>query len=88
MKLIRSYGLALVLVCLACMTLMIASCGKSDNSSTPSAVYKVEYVPGTGMNAPTEGKTTFQLKITKQSDGSAGHRADTGADIQNDNDQR
>jgi hypothetical protein len=53
------------------MTLMIASCGKSDDSSTPAAVYKVEYVPGTGMNAPTEGKTTFQLKITKQSDGSA-----------------
>jgi hypothetical protein len=71
MKVTRSYGLALVLVCLACMTLMIASCGKSDNSSTPAAVYKVEYVPGTGMNAPTEGKTTFQLKITKQSDGSA-----------------
>jgi hypothetical protein len=70
MKWIRSNGLALVLACLACMTLMIAACGKSDNSSTPAAVYKVEYVPGTGMNAPTEGKTTFQLKITKTSDGS------------------
>ena len=67
MKMIRSYGLAMVLVC---MTLMVASCGKSDDSSTPAAVYKVEYVPGTGMNAPTEGKTTFQLKITKTSDGS------------------
>jgi hypothetical protein len=55
---------------LGCMTLMSASCGKSDDSSTPTAVYKVEYVPGTGMNAPTEGKTTFQLKITKTSDGS------------------
>jgi len=67
MKVIRSYGLVMVLVC---MTLMIASCGKSDDNSTPAAVYKVEYVPGTGMNAPTEGKTTFQLKITKTSDGS------------------
>jgi len=67
MKMFRSYGLAIVLVC---MTLMIASCGKSDDSSTPATVYKVEYVPGTGMNAPTEGKTTFQLMITKTSDGS------------------
>ena len=70
MKLIRSYGLKLVLVCLVCMTMMVVACGKSDDSSTPTAVYKVEYVPGTGMNAPTEGKTTFQLKITKTSDGS------------------
>ena len=67
MKVIRSYGLVMILVC---MTLMIASCGKSDDNSTPAAVYKVEYVPGTGMNAPTEGKTTFHLKITKTSDGS------------------
>ena len=67
MKVIRSYGLAMVLVCI---TLMITSCGKSDDSSTPAAVYKVEYVPGTGMNAPQQGKTTFQLNITKTSDNS------------------
>lgn len=67
MKVIRSYGLAMVLVC---MSLMIASCGKSDNNSTPAAVYKVEYVPGTGMNAPQQGKTAFQLNITKTSDNS------------------
>ena len=66
MKVIRSFGLAMVLVC---MTLLIASCGKSDDSSTPAAVYKVEYVPGTGMNAPSVGKTQFQLVITKTSDG-------------------
>lgn len=67
MKVIRSYGLAMLLVC---MTLMIASCGKSHDSSTPAAVYKVEYVSGTGMNAPQQGKTTFQLNITKTSDNS------------------
>ena len=33
MKVIRSNGLAMVLVC---MTLMMASCGKSDDSSTPT----------------------------------------------------
>ena len=70
MKVIRSYSLIMVLVCLACMTLMIASCGNSDNSSTPTAVYTVEYVPGTGMNAPMQGKTTFHLNITKTSDNS------------------
>ncbi len=70
MNMIRSYRLTMVLVCLACMTLMIASCGNSDNSSTPTAVYKVEYVPGTGMNAPMQGKTTYQLNITKTSDNS------------------
>ncbi len=152
MKVIRSYGLTMVLVCLVCMTAIIASCGKSDDSSTPAAVYtvtyngngntggsvpsdstnyeqgqtvtvlgntgnlvqtnysfvgwntqasgsgttytqgqtftmgaanvtlyamwttnnstyQVEYVPGTGMNAPTQGKTTFQLMISKTSDG-------------------
>ena len=62
------------------MTLMIASCGNSDNSSTPTAVYKVEYVPGTDMNAPMQGKTTYQLKVLlKTSDNSpaAGLDADT-----------
>jgi len=52
------------------MTLMIASCGKSDDSSTPATVYKVEYVPGTSMTPPMQGKTTFQLSITKTSDNS------------------
>jgi hypothetical protein len=69
MKWIRTNRLAFVLVFLACMTLMIASCGKSDNSSTPAAVYKVEYFPGTGMNTPTMGKTKFELMITKTSAG-------------------
>ena len=151
MKVIRQFGLVAVLISLACMTLMIASCGKSDDSVTPAAVYtvtyngnsntggsapsdsnfyqqgqlvtvlgntgslvrtshsfagwntqasgsgttytqaqtftmgaanvtlyamwtanslyKVEYVPGTGMSAPTEGKTKFQLALTKTSDG-------------------
>ncbi len=47
------------------------ACGKSSSDNTTPAVYKVEYIPGTGMNAPSVGKTTFQLKITKNSDGSA-----------------
>ena len=47
----------------------VAGCGKSS-SDTASPVYKVEYLPGTGMNAPIQGKTAFQLKISKQSDGS------------------
>jgi hypothetical protein len=66
MIIIRSYDLVMILIC---TTLMISSCGKSDDGSTPTALYTVEYVPGTGMNAPTEGRTTFQLKITKTSDG-------------------
>ena len=48
---------------------LIAACGNSSSDPAP-AVYKAEYLPGTGMNAPAQGKTTFQLKITKQSDGS------------------
>ncbi len=46
-----------------------AACGSSSSDPAPVG-YKVEYLPGTGMNAPTQGKTTFQLRITKQSDGS------------------
>ncbi len=64
--------LIIVLAAAAIMTLANA-CGKSSSDS-PTAVpkvYKVEYIPGTGMNAPSEGKTTFQIKITKNSDGSA-----------------
>ncbi len=47
----------------------VAGCGKSS-SDTAASVYKVQYLPGTGMSAPVQGKTTFQIKITKQSDGS------------------
>jgi hypothetical protein len=32
--------------------------------------YLVEYLPGTGMSAPTQGKTKFDIKITKESDNS------------------
>jgi hypothetical protein len=48
---------------------LIAACGKSSSDAAP-AVYEVAYLPSTGMNAPAQGKTTFQLKITKKSDGS------------------
>lgn len=41
------------------------------DKSFPYATYVVEYIPGTGMNKPAAGKTTFQLVITKKSDGSA-----------------
>ncbi len=56
---------------IASMLILAAACGKSSSDSAAAPVYKVEYLPGTGMNAPVQGKTTFQLKITKQSDGSA-----------------
>jgi hypothetical protein len=52
------------------IVLFVTGCGKSS-SDPASSVYKVEYVPGTGMNAPTQGKTVFQFKITNHSDGSA-----------------
>lgn len=52
----------------------VAGCGgkssSSDTATTTTPVYKVEYIPGTGTNAPVQGKTAFQLKISKQSDGS------------------
>jgi hypothetical protein len=73
MKKIRLYGLGLVL---ASMTLLMTAC--SGGSSTPVALpnpnvavttnYQVEYVPGTPAS-PTMGKTTFQLRVTKLSDG-------------------
>ncbi len=65
-------ALIMILATTLIMTLAVA-CGSSSSSDSPSSVpiYKVEYIPGTGMNAPTVGKTTFQLKITKNSDGSA-----------------
>ncbi len=50
--------------------MLLSACGKSSSGTASTAVYNVAYVPGTGMNAPVEGKTTFQLDITKRSDGS------------------
>jgi len=51
MKVTRSNGLAMVLVC---MTLMIASCGKSDNSSAPAAV-DTTTITGSVYAAPVAG---------------------------------
>jgi hypothetical protein len=59
----------LLIVVAAVAVLSAAGCG-SSSSDTASKVYNVEYLPGTGMNAPVQGKTVFQLKISKQSDGS------------------
>jgi len=61
----------IVVLLLALITAFVAACGSSSSSSTASSTYKVEYLPGTGMNAPIQGKTSFQIRITKQSDGSA-----------------
>jgi hypothetical protein len=56
----------------AAILALAAACGTSSSSNNgASPVYNVEYIPGTGMNAPVQGKTTFQIRITKQSDGSA-----------------
>lgn len=52
------------------IVLFVTGCGKSS-SDTASSAYKVEYVSGTGMNAPIQGKSEFKLVITKTSDGSA-----------------
>ncbi len=60
--------LIIILAATAIMT-MVNACGKSS-SSTAAPVYKVVYVPGTGMNAPKQGKTAFQLVITKTGDAS------------------
>lgn len=60
----------IVVLFLAFTAALVPACGKTS-SDPASAVYKVEYIPGTGMNAPVQGKTSFQLKISKQSDGSA-----------------
>ncbi len=54
MKVIRLFGLALVLVC---MTLMIASCGKS-NSSTPAAA-DTTTVTGSVYAAPVDGSSVI-----------------------------
>ncbi len=59
----------LILATMLIMTLTVG-CGKSSSDSPAAvSVYKVAYIAGT--NAAAEGKTTFQLKITKTSDGSA-----------------
>lgn len=47
--------------------------GGQSGELTPTAYveqYLVEYLPGTGMSAPKQGKTQFQLSITKASDNS------------------
>jgi hypothetical protein len=60
----------IVVLLLVLTAALVPACGKSSSDSPSSVpVYKVEYIAGT--NAAAEGKTTFQLKITKQSDGSA-----------------
>jgi hypothetical protein len=71
MKTIKLLLLAMLLLALLAL---LGACGtSSSNTASPTAalVYKVEYIPRTGMNAPVQGKTVFQLKITKQSDGTA-----------------
>lgn len=65
---IRSNTIAVLL--LALVSAFVPACGSSSSSTTASSTYKVEYLPGTGMNAPVQGKTTFQIRIMKQSDGS------------------
>jgi hypothetical protein len=74
MKSMKLYGLGLFL---ASMTLLITACSGGGSSALVAppnpnvaltASYKVEYVPGAPAN-PTMGKTTFQLRITKLSDG-------------------
>ena len=73
MKKLRLYSLGLAL---ASMTLLITACSgggssalvaPSDPNVATTASYKVEYVPGPAN--PTTGKTTFQVRITKLSDG-------------------
>jgi hypothetical protein len=62
----------ILMVAIAAVTAFsVAGCGSSSSSDNGTVnVYKVEYLPGTGMNAPVQGKTVFKLNITKQSDGS------------------
>jgi hypothetical protein len=74
MKLTKLCTLGLVL---ASMMLLTTACGGGDSSAlvappnpnvAATASYKVEYVPGTPSN-PTMGKTTFQVRVSKLSDG-------------------
>lgn len=59
--------------------LLVAGCGNSSNNNgdgntvttLPAGTYSVTYVPGTGMMAPSEGKTSFQVRIVRRSDNSA-----------------
>ncbi len=62
------------------IVVLLAGCGNSSNSNTgdvnttttsPAGTYSVTYVPGTGMMAPSEGKTTFQIRVVQRSDNSA-----------------
>ncbi len=61
----------MLMIAIAVVTVFSAAgCGSSSSDNSTVNVYKVQYLPGTGMNAPVQGKTVFQLNITKQSDGS------------------
>lgn len=47
----------------------------NNSSNTPTtgesaSPYYVTYIPGTGMNAPIQGRSTFQIRVQKMSDNS------------------
>ncbi len=60
-------------ICVA-VVLLFAGCGSSSSNSavpvvsSPESTYLVEYVPG--ASAAQEGKTSFQIRVRKSSDGS------------------
>ncbi len=66
---------------LLALTFVAACGGNSSNNSVPGDVntvttspagtYSVTYTAGTGTMAPSEGKTTFQIRVVQRSDGSA-----------------
>ncbi len=62
------------LLCLLLIALL-AGCGgggsSASSASVASSTYLVEYIPGTGADAPVQGKSAIQLRITKRSNGSA-----------------
>lgn len=64
----RGKAFGSLFVAVVAVLLMLQGCG---DSSSLLPKYIVEYVPGTGMKAPKQGRTAFQLKITKTADGSA-----------------
>ncbi len=60
----------------------VAACGgnSSNNNNigdvntvttSPAGTYSVTYIAGTGTAAPSEGKTTFQVKVVQRSDNTA-----------------
>ena len=62
------------------MLMLLAGCGEDTKTeyvevSAPASTYLVEYVPGTMPNGmmmnATMGKSTFQIRVRKRSDGSA-----------------